>query len=368
MLLLVSLMCFARTSLDRVSYRKKEGYRLKTESVINAGKQANSKLIKQESRGTGSEAMIKKAFEPFAYRDVVPLLHQTMISVLPNEINNPDQAELYKAFADGDVKAVKKTDRRKRKQIFVTGMSVRFADDVETASLGEARFGFPKTGRKKGKEKGLDERTMRELARFGGSAKYLPREFARDGAKAEEDRAGFVVTIEGYSPYGELGELMDPDPAKVEDESNKWGVITRLLHLDDVNADSPFRLYKKTNPKHFKLEPGAVDLGPGAPLGIGILEVRPEKAEEKETIYGVGGEQVLVDPMTKETISKVTKPNGEEELNDHWFVLKFKLIWKDAPKDVGPATQPAVGRTGGATWAGGSRGAGTEKPKGRTGR
>ncbi|MHC4659155.1 MAG: pilus assembly protein PilM [Planctomycetota bacterium] len=366
MLLLVSLMCFARTSLDRVSYRKKDGYRLKTESVINAAKQASRKLKEQEGRGIGSEATIKKAFEPFAYRDVVPLLHQTMISALPNEINNRDQAKLYKAFADGDVKAVRQFDRKERKQIFVTGMSVRFVDDVETASLDGARFGFAKTKRKRDKEKGLDERAMRELARWGAMAKYRPRQFVEDGEKAEEDRAGFVATIEGYSPYEELGELMDP--AKVEDEPNKWGVITRWLHLDDVDANSPFRLYKKTNPKHFKLETEAVDVGPGTPLGIGIFDVRSEKAEEKETVYGASGEQVLVDPMTKEIISKVAKPNGEEELNDHWFVLKLKLIWKDAPKDVGLATQPATGRTGRAAWAGGSRGAGTGKPEGRASR
>ena len=58
------------------------------------------------------------------------------------------------------------------------------------------------------------------------------------------------MTISGYSPYKNMGELMDP--AGVEDKRDGWGVVTRLLHLDDiVDGNSPFKLYKKTDIKHF---------------------------------------------------------------------------------------------------------------------
>jgi type IV pilus assembly protein PilM len=350
MLLLVSLMCFARTSLDRVSYIKDNEYRRKIQDVIDQTRQAGSNLKEHEKRGAVYEATIKKAFDPFSYRGVVPLLHQTIISTLPNEKNNPQQAALYRAFADGDVKTVKKTDRGERKQIFVTRMSVRFVDDVETASLGGT--GFVKTKReRKGKEKyRIDERTMREWERFGESPEFLPKQFLEDGEKQEEGRAGFVVTIEGYSPYRELGELMDPaDTTGGEDEPSKWGVITRLLHLDDVvDGNSPFKLYKKTDLKHFTLETGPVDVDTP---GIGIVDVRYESPKAEPGVYGAGSESVLIDPMTKEIISKVTELNGREEVNDRWFVLKLKLIWKGAPKETKSAIQPVTRGTGRAGWA-----------------
>jgi len=47
----------------------------------------------------------------------------------------------------------------------------------------------------------------------------------------------------------------------------------------------------------------------------------------------------LIDPMTKEIISKVAEldEDGKEKLdgrgivNDHWFILNVKFAWKDAP-------------------------------------
>ncbi|GAI52887.1 unnamed protein product, partial [marine sediment metagenome] len=138
--LLVSLMCFARTSLDRISYANSSQVRQKVNGIINTARQASSKLESQESKASGSEAIIQKAFEPLKYRDMVPLLHQTIISVLPNEKNNPEQKELYKAFGDGDVKKVLEIPRKERKQIFVTNMSVYFADDIATAEFGGEGF------------------------------------------------------------------------------------------------------------------------------------------------------------------------------------------------------------------------------------
>jgi hypothetical protein len=36
--------------------------------------------------------------------------------------------------------------------------------------------------------------------------------------------------------------------------------------------------------------------------------------------------------MTKEIISKISKPGGQEVINDQWFVLMLKFVWKEAPK------------------------------------
>jgi hypothetical protein len=135
------------------------------------------------------------------------------------------------------------------------------------------------------------------------------------------------------------------DPVGVEGDSNKWGVITRLLHLDDVVGwKNPFELYKKAEIKHFNLETGEVALNAKMPAGIGIEYVKSEKA--KKTGRGDDDGRILIDPMTKEIISKAVEldENGRKKVdgagkivykgNDHWFKLDVKFIWKDAPKET----------------------------------
>jgi hypothetical protein len=165
---------------------------------------------------------------------------------------------------------------------------------------------------------------------------------------------GFVVTVAGYSPYGknknDLHKLIDP--SGVEDRPDKWGFVTRLLHFDDFVADgnSPFEVYKKTDPNQFKLEIGEVSLEEQMPAGIGIRDVR-----YKPTPGGTVQEEaewILIDPMTKELISKIAEwdENGRPKLdrrglpvhtvNDRWFVLNVKFVWRDAPEAV-KAVAPA---------------------------
>jgi type IV pilus assembly protein PilM len=363
MLLVVSLMCFARTSLDRINYEKNSQYRQTTGRVITVAKRARSKLSEQEDRGAGYRAIIDKAFEPFDYRNVVPLLHQTIISTLPNKENNPEQKELYGAFAVGDVETVKRTPRKERKQIFVTNVSVEFVDDVETAPLGEVALVKGRGKQKAGEDEdyGEDERYWREREALGykQTSKWSRPEYGTEAKKAEQKKeggAGFVVTVEGYSPYEQIGELLDPVGA--EDEPRRWGVVTRLLHLDDiVDGNSPFKLFKKTDTQHFVLKIDEVDLEAEMPVGIGVVDVVSEAAEDKRLEHGESGDKVLIDPMTMEIISKVPRyENGkikldprlgniDYEVNDHWFILSVKFIWKDAPKSLtAAATQPGLRR------------------------
>ena len=151
-----------------------------------------------------------------------------------------------------------------------------------------------------------------------------------------------MVTVAGYSPYKTIGELMDP--AGVENDPNRWGFITRLMHLETiVDGNSPFKLYKRTDVKHFKLDTDDVDLNDAEmPVGIGLEVRKKEKGKsEKEK-----GEQVLIDPQTAEIISKVAELDEEGKvkfdrsgkvvykINDHWFLLNAKFIWKDAPNKI----------------------------------
>ncbi len=156
---------------------------------------------------------------------------------------------------------------------------------------------------------------------------------------------GFVVTMAGYSPYAKIAELMDP--YGVEDKQDEWGFVTRLLHLDDFVAEgnSTFEVYKKTDPNQFKLEIEGVSWEVEMPAGIGIRDVRykpaPAGSTQEET-----AEWILIDPMTKELISKIAEwdENGRPKLdrrgmpihtvNDHWFVLNVKFVWVNAPEAV----------------------------------
>ncbi|MBN1391898.1 MAG: type IV pilus assembly protein PilM [Sedimentisphaerales bacterium] len=345
LVLLVSIMCFARTALDKINYAKNSQVRQRINSVINETRQAGDKLKAEESKAAQSEAIIEKEFKYFKYRDVIPLLYQTIISVLPNEKNNPEQKELYRAFAKGDVKGVKAFERKERKQIFVTGISVYFTNDVASGQFGDktsAARSARKTGGGKTAVQGSDAldaemasyKAYREnlIASQKRRSKSTQRGPSAEEEKAAESGPGFVVTITGYSPYKDIGQLMDP--VGVGNDPNKWGVVTRLLHLDDIFGEkSPFALYEKAKPSHFKFDYGEVGLGADMPDGIGIEDAR--NAAQMD-------ERVLVDPMTNEVISQVAalNPDGSKkvdkagktvyESNDHWFKLNIKFIWKDA--------------------------------------
>jgi len=138
----------------------------------------------------------------------------------------------------------------------------------------------------------------------------------------------------------------------VEDKPGKWGFVTRLLHLDDfvVDDDSPFEVYKKievykkTDPNQFNLEIGEVSWEEQMPAGIGIRDIRYKPTPPGST-QEENAEWVLIDPMTKEIISKIAEweENGRPKLyrgqqvytvNDHWFVLNVKFVWRDAPEAV----------------------------------
>ncbi len=355
-LLSVSLMGMARTFLDKANYNSDENKTLRRQvkGVINTAKQTKSKLEAETGKGPGAIAVIKKEFKVFEHRNVIPLLYETILLVFPNEENNPGQKQLYKAFADGDVETVIKIPRKERKQIFVTTMSVQYVDDIEMAMLGDTSL----------RQKSRKSATMAFMNKGNlgtyapSSSKFEQKKYGTSKGskvgdakeKEPEGGTGFVVTVAGYSPYKYLRELMDPAEAK--DNKDRWGVITRLMHLDDdiVDGNSPFKLYRRAEIQHFELETGEVELGVRMPAGIGLEEVRVEKAKAKrEPSYGMfkykgRSGYILIDPMTKEIISKIARldEDGREilnnagrvdyEVNDHWFVLKFKLVWKDGPK------------------------------------
>ncbi len=342
MLLAVSLLCFGRTGLDRMNYAKNGGIRQRISNILGSAEEAKEQFKQQENEGQQYDAKIEKQFGFFKYREVVPFLHETIISALPNEKNSPEQATLYNAFANGDVAEVLKIPRNNRKQIFITDMSIYFSANLSSAAFGGADLwrrgqGVPGEGEMDG-----------SMGRYSSSMMDSRMLVSNDTQEqeVEADKVGFVITIVGYSPYGrninEFGELLDPHG--VGGDQSKWGFVTRLEHFGDiVDGNSPFELYERDDPEQFSLEMKEVTVGDETSPGIGEVGVR-YKTMATEPGEDAEKESVLKDPMTKEIISKIAVwdeygrqklgPGGESlfNVNDHWFVLNLKLMWKDGPE------------------------------------
>jgi len=345
LLLMVSLLALARTALDKVGYAKNGAIRQEIGHIVNQAVEISNSVKEMGTKSARYEKEIENARKPFEYRQIVPELHQTIMSVLPNAKTNPEQKDLYEAFAKGDVETVVQIPRKERKQIFVTEMSAYFSDD-----LAKAKFGVTATMRRgatiqTGEEEMMDEEYMRQMEEYGmmpdGSRNPYAPPWMAAAAKKEEKKSGFVVTVVGYGPYKNIGELLDP--IGVDNQPSRWGLVTRLMHLDEMVADgnSPFKLYERTDVNHFQLRIEEVNLEAeaGVPQGVGVVDVRfPAKGPEP---MGTGT-RILLDPMTKEVIGKMPVLNeyGQPkldlgkpmyEVNDHWFVLNAKFVWKNAP-------------------------------------
>jgi type IV pilus assembly protein PilM len=348
-LLTVSLLSFARTGWDRMNYDKNGPQRSRTNSIVNSNLNATNQLTTIDDQIAQKDTFIEKEFDVFKHREIVPQLYETIITALPNEKNTPEQASLYEAFARGDVEAIKKIDRKDRKQLFITNMDINFSYDLDKSQFGGADM-WRRSRSTLGKD---DENEMSEydyeMSMMGRGGEFTPDQFGYGYGygmpTAEEKTPGFVVTMVGYSPYGDIGLILDPP--RVEDNPKLWGFITRLAHLDALAADgnSPFKLYKKSDPEQYKIEIKEID-DPQVELpsvaGIGVPEIRyrknPTDPAQQDT-----GQWVLVDPLTKEVISKVPELNEKGQaieyfskpvyqVNDHWFTINLKFKWKDAPE------------------------------------
>ncbi len=380
-LLLVSILSFARASHERGKYARGERARGAIKSAISAAQSASSSLKRERGKDGVLEGKIRKERGYFRHRDVVPLLNETIIRCLPNEQNNAEQAELYDAFFSGNVDEVVSFVRDERKQLFVTAVSVDYAESLAGAAFGEIKRA---TGvRSRSTQRSTDRMgRMGRYGRFGrfggrmpaGSRRFDPTMGRRSGTtqagKSKQptgkDGPGFLVIIEGYSPYKNIDELLDP-PGAGE------GLVTRFENLSKIMPDVPFELFEKNNVAHFKYETGEVEIGlTSMPVGIGVekdIERAPAKEQTgvrgRRSTYGLGSledklyvERVLVDPMTNEEMSKTFDLITQEDIDadpgksgrdlgkkkytdfgqpkylvrDHWFRLKVKFLWKGAAK------------------------------------
>ncbi len=368
-LLLVSFISFGKTLMDQKSYDRMDNVRRETSSIVRDAEQASRKLSSEERKQQEYEDIIAESFEVFKYRKSLPLFKQTILRCLPNEESNPQQAALYKAFKEGDVEEVTEIPRDERKQVFVTSMRITFAPDLRAANFGENssnRVTSSRTGGGGGADLG-GFGGMPGMPGFGGPGMggdagfESPRDSRRSSRRDEDDDQqdeakngpGFIVEIEGYSPYKDINKLLDPTFVSESDRSS-WGIVTHFKNLDQLfDANSPFEILDTSTTSQFIQETGEVDLQDSTmPSGIGVLE-NIQRAETPSDSQGnrsqkdsnvIYEESVLVDPLTGEEISKtyvldeysrIQKDNFGNTLyntNDRWFRIKAKFIWKDAPE------------------------------------
>jgi type IV pilus assembly protein PilM len=370
-LLLVMVLSLGRAYKDLKQYESHSATRSDIQRIIAQVRDISSSVSEQQARQQPLETELKKIMEYFEYRDTVPTFIGTLAKCLPNKDNNPKDSELYSAFESGDIKKLTQIPRQDRKQLFLTQFAMKYSESIEAASFPEpgARV---RTFRRRGASGGGAEGAFNPMMFMPGTEGMMPGgpmggRSMPESEEGKEGSAGFTVLIEGYSPYKNVAELLDP--LGVRDDSTRWGLVTRFEKLSELFPETSFELFEKNKLEHFSVETGFVDLSlKDMPSGIGELKeiIRvPQEAGGKRT-RGVTGsrgdyvytEKVLVDPMTGEEISKtydiytqddisqdpeltdkdlgrkkINKLTGEEEFvkRDQWFRIKAKFAWKDAP-------------------------------------
>jgi len=395
-LLLASVLSLGVAYKASKQYKGHQPTRSQIQVITGDIKRVSSDISEQKARLQPLKDDIQKLMGAFQHRDVVPLFIETLANCLPSKQYNEEQAVLYEAFESGDVQGVVAVPRGERKQLFVTRFAMKYAADVKIADfpeLGSSRSTYRTRSRTpKGGEMspdmmmpmmmpGMMPGMMEGFGPGVGGPMSAPGSSAaapREEEEQEEGGAGFTVLIEGYSPYQNIAELLDPP--SVRGDQSRWGFITRLENLAGLFPDVPYKLFAKHDITHFKVETGLVDLEEkDMPAGIGVpkeIERVPQLSDRNDPAnrrVGQGRrgqnivytEEVLIDPMTNEEISrtydiitqeeidsdpeltekdlgrkKINKSTGKELFieRDHWFRIKAKFTWKDAPEE-GPAEE-----------------------------
>ncbi len=351
MLFIVCLMCLGRVGLDRISYARSDRTRMMIRQPVNRAQTIIDDDSDIESEQRDLQEGVRKQFELFEYREVIPEIYDLVLSALPNADNNPDQRELYEAYARGDVRTVMAVTRSERKQVFLTRVSIHFAEDIESADFGEDAV-MRKQAAIQQAQSAAEGTEGRGRSIYREDPVYARLRGLGPAAVEEAKDSGFIVSIVGYSPYKDIGALLQP--AGVDDKPSEWGFVTRLRHLEGPgDANSPYSLFS-TDAEHFRFQKGVVDWE-NAPLGVGDVET-PSADNARAGVAATAltktalsqKESILVDPVTREPIGSepvldaAGKPQvdslGEEVMKerDYWFEMSFKLKWSNAPEMPAP--------------------------------
>lgn len=332
-LLIASLLGLFKANID---LKKSSDPDPQVQSVLQQAREISSKLNEQQQRENTYKEQVSKQMDMFKYRDVIPLLHQTILNCIPQ------QKDIFEAYAKGEKDKIMAVPRKDRKIIFITSLNISYAESVAGVSM--------------------------DSGRARGTRSFEPGAAMQGGDQQgqQADGKGFIVTIEGYTPYEKIGELLDP--AGVANDPNKWGMVTRMMNLNKFfDGNSPFQLFNKGKIEHFRTEQDLVTISTTGndarmPTGIGKIETKQRGGTEEQApensrnTRGIGRandadkvnmEVVLVDPLTGEEISQTVDldSSGRKKLDsfgkpvyierDRWFRIKAKFLWIEKPKIAG---------------------------------
>lgn len=387
-LVAVTLIGLLKQFRDVQQYNSNQPARGFVQKALAEAQQAQSQYNEILGKEEPLKQAIQKEMARFDHRNVIPVLTETLISCLPNAQNSPDQAAMYDAFDSGDVQAVRAIPRPERKQMFITNVTINYAPDLSAAIFPQVNMGRGSRFGGLGGRSGMGGDSIGRDRPGGGrvpmGGDVMPGRGMEPGmgmgmgmgvdTAISQPEAGFTVVIEGYSPYQDIKQLLDP-PGVGSDQS-QWGMVTRFKNLKTVFPEVPFELFESGKLAHFQVDWGYVDLADSEmPAGIGVYREIVRVAEESAGgaagrgagaagQMGVGGrpqgritrETVLIDPMTNEEISKVYDIVTPEEvrqkdlsefeagrikldafgrekfiLRDSWFRIQAKFKWDNAP-------------------------------------
>ena len=117
------------------------------------------------------------------------------------------------------------------------------------------------------------------------------------GVEQQTVQSGFVVVIEGYSPYQNIAHLMDPPG--VGTDQNRWGVVTRFENLSQLFPDIPFELYGKGDIRNFDEKWDWVDPSDTMmPVGIGIPKEVERIPSDESGVPGGGPGITMTMPIS----------------------------------------------------------------------
>ena len=351
LLLLVAIAALARTYTDSMKYNAQNPVRRQITQITSQAQSAINKLNQETRKSAQYNQQIENQFKLFENRQVVPELYETILDALPSEEDFEDtlQKTVHQAFAAGNIDELTRVPRHQRKQLFVTAVAASYAESLEEAEFEEDPF--EDLSRPQDIVMDFDFGPMfPQEQQQQSTAKYSRKTYTQrqpQQGQGTADGPGFLITIAGYSPYADTAELIDP--VGTGDDRSKWGFITRLLNAD---PNGPFKLFKKTEVKHFDLQvkPVIID-NDEMPPGIGVRKtIENTQAASSRSRTRITSEEVLVDPMTGEIISQVPAQdtNGNiikdrsgrtiYQTNDNWFQLKIKMLWNNPQQVTGQRT------------------------------
>jgi type IV pilus assembly protein PilM len=341
LLLAVSVISLGRTFWDKMQYNKQDNIRQSTKREIQRLETASTEFDDMQTKIRDLNSVIDNEFKVFDYRDTIPKLFEIIISALPNEKNNPKQADLYKAFASGNAEEVKKIPRNKRKQLFITNMVINFTFDLKNTQFPEIDFTQDESLYRAPSTQQPQNSALAERLRMEREMSSRNEPVSQETIKMDP---GFLVIITGYCPYGnnitDVFSLLDPklDIKSTDGNRENWGFVTRLEYIDKVtDANIPFKLYDKIDPKNYAIDVKELFIKDKYPVGTGIKQTKTYSVSfGSYRQYTESTDIPLIDPLTKEIISATleSEENGKEiyQIHDYWFTLKLKILWKNAPE------------------------------------